>query len=108
MPAYTFGFAVGRFSEVSERASNVTLRYFANGFAADEMRAIFRESRQMLQFFEERAGVPYFAPAYAQVLVARTAGQEMAGLSIVSEEYGRAVASGRDLREFFARVARAD
>jgi aminopeptidase N len=35
--------------------------------------------------------VPYPLTTYSQALVARTAGQEMAGLSIVSEEYGRAV-----------------
>jgi aminopeptidase N len=91
VPAYTFGFSVGRFSEVTDREPGVTLRYFANGFAPDEIRAIFGESRQMLRFFEERSGVPYPLPTYAQALVARTAGQEMAGLSLVSEEYGRAV-----------------
>ena len=45
----------------------------------------------MIAFFEQRAGVPYPGDTYAQALVARTVGQEMAGLSIVSEEYGRAV-----------------
>lgn len=91
VPAYTFGFSVGRFAETTDRDSRVTLRYFANGFSADEMQKIFGESRRMLQFFEERSGVPYPAPTYTQALVARTAGQEMAGLSVVSEEYGRAV-----------------
>jgi aminopeptidase N len=91
VPAYTFGFSVGRFSEATDREAGVTLRYFANGFTPDEMRKIFAESRQMLRFFEERSGVPYPSPTYAQALVARTAGQEMAGLSVVSEEYGRAV-----------------
>jgi aminopeptidase N len=91
VPTYTFGFAVGRFSELSDREGEVTLRYFANGFSSDEMRKIFSESRQMLRFFEERSGVRYPWQTYAQALVARTAGQEMAGLSLLSEEYGRAV-----------------
>jgi len=91
VPAYTFGFSVGRFSEATDREGGVTLRYFANGFTPDEMRTIFGESRQMLRFFEERSGVPYGSQTYSQVLVARTVGQEMAGLSVVSEEYGRAV-----------------
>jgi aminopeptidase N len=95
MPAYTFGFAVGRFSEVSDRELGVTLQYFADGFSPDEIRAIFGESRQILRFFEERSGVPYPWRTYAQALVARTAGQEMAGLSLVSEEYGRAVLADR-------------
>jgi aminopeptidase N len=93
VPAYTFGFAVGRFSEATDSEGGVTLRYLANGFTPDEMRKIFGESRQMLRFFEDRSGVPYPSRTYAQALVARTAGQEMAGLSVVSEEYGRAVLS---------------
>jgi hypothetical protein len=72
VPAYTFGFSVGRFSEATDREAGVTLRYFANGFTPDEMQKIFGESRQMLRFFEERSGVPYPSHTYAQVLVART------------------------------------
>jgi len=91
VPAYTLGFAVGRFTDTSQSESGVTLRYFANGFSDEELGKIFGESRQMLRFFEERSGVSYPSRTYAQALVARTAGQEMAGLSVMSEEYGRAV-----------------
>ncbi len=91
VPTYTFGFAVGRFSEVTERASGVTLRYLANGFSATDLRRVFGESVRMITFFEERSGVPYPGTTYSQALVARTVGQEMAGLSVLSEEYGRAV-----------------
>ncbi len=90
-PTYTFGFAIGAFSEASDRSSRVALRYLGRDFNDAELRRIFSESAQMLSFFEQRSGVPYPGDAYAQALVARTAGQEMAGLSIVSEEYGRAV-----------------
>lgn len=45
----------------------------------------------MLAFFAERAGVSYPGATYTQALAARTIGQEIAGLSVVSEEYGRAV-----------------
>jgi aminopeptidase N len=91
VPTYTFGFAIGAFSDVSDRSSRVALRYLGRGFAEPELRRIFDESAQMIAFFEKRSGVPYPGDAYTQALVARTAGQEMAGLSIVSEEYGRAV-----------------
>ena len=91
VPTYTFGFAVGAFTDVIDRSSRVALRYLGRGFTDAEMRRIFEESPRMIDFFEQRSGVPYPGDAYTQALVARTAGQEMAGLSIVSEEYGRAV-----------------
>ena len=45
----------------------------------------------MAGFFEERAGVPYPGDSYAQALVATSGGQELAGLSHMSEAYGRSV-----------------
>jgi aminopeptidase N len=91
VPTYTFGFAAGAFSEVTDRAGGTALRFLGRGFTESELRRVFSETAQMMSFFEERSGLPYPGNTYAQALVARTAGQEMAGLSIVSEEYGRAV-----------------
>jgi aminopeptidase N len=91
MPAYTFGFAIGRFDEVDARASGVAMKYLARGLSRDDIHRVFDESTRMMAFFAERAGVPYPGDTYSQVLVDRTAGQEMAGLSVFSEEYGRAV-----------------
>jgi aminopeptidase N len=91
VPTYTFGFAVGRFATATERASGVTLRYFGGGLTSSDLRMVFRETPQMIAFFESRAGVPLPGGEYAQALVARTVGQEMAGLSVMSDEYGRAV-----------------
>jgi aminopeptidase N len=91
VPTYTFGFAIGAFSEGTQAASGVTLRYLGRGFSVTDLRTIFDESARMMAFFAERSGVPYPGTTYTQALVARTAGQEMAGLSIFSEEYGRAV-----------------
>ncbi len=91
VPTYTFGFAAGAFSEATDRAAGTALRYLGRGFTESEMRRVFSESAQMIEFFEQRSGVPYPGDTYAQALVARTVGQEMAGLSIVSEDYGRAV-----------------
>ena len=91
VPTYTFGFAVGGFSEITEIAAGVTMQYLGRGFSAEDLRRVFNESGRMITFFAERAGVAYPGTTYAQALVARTAGQEMAGLSIFSEDYGRAV-----------------
>jgi aminopeptidase N len=69
----------------------VALHYLSSGFSPSDMQRIFGESARMLEFFQERAGVPYMGDQYSQVIVPRTAGQEMAGFSVVSEEYARAV-----------------
>ena len=87
VPTYTFGFVVGALSEVTERAGNVTLQYVGRHATAGDLKRTFDESARMIAFFEQRAGVSYPGDTYAQALVARTVGQEMAGLSIFSEEY---------------------
>ncbi len=86
-PTYTFGFAAGRFTEVTAGR----LRLLGDGFSAAELRQVFADTDAMLRFFERRAGVPYPHDTYTQVLVARTVGQEMSGLSLLSEAYGRGV-----------------
>ena len=91
VPSYTFGFVAGDFMEATARHAGITLRYFGRGFTEPELRAIFRDTPAMAAFFQERAGVPYPGDAYAQALVATSAGQELAGLSHVSDAYGRAV-----------------
>jgi aminopeptidase N len=91
VPTYTFGFVIGKFDAVEGRASRVALRHLARGFSPDDLRRVFDETPRMIAFFEERAGVAYPGDTYSQALVERTAGQEMAALSIVSEAYGRAV-----------------
>jgi aminopeptidase N len=91
VPTYTFGLVVGRFITATERAAGARLRYFGSGLMASELRTVFRETPQMVAFYESRAGVPLPGPEYTQALVVRTVGQEMAGLSVLSDEYGRAI-----------------
>jgi aminopeptidase N len=91
VPAYTFGFVAGAFTSVTERVNGVTFRYLAAGMSEQQILRVFGESARMLAFFAERAGVAYSGAMYTQALVARAVGQEMAGLSVVSEDYGRAV-----------------
>jgi hypothetical protein len=62
-----------------------------SGFDDNELRQVFAETASMVRFFEDRSGVPFPEVGYSQALVTRTIGQEMAGLSILSDDYGRAV-----------------
>jgi aminopeptidase N len=89
VPSYAFGFAAGPFTEVTEQRGH--LRYLGAGFSESELRRIFRDSADMISFFEKRAGVRYADPTYTQVLVSQTAGQEMSSFAVMSEDYGRAV-----------------
>jgi aminopeptidase N len=90
MPSYTFGFAAGRFDEVTARDRRVAYRYLGSAFASTrELERVFADTPDMVRFFARRAGVPYPHDSYTQVLVARTAGQELAGFALLSDAYGQ-------------------
>jgi aminopeptidase N len=91
VPSYTFGFAAGKFKEATARRGRVELRYLAEGFSDAELGRVFRDSADMIGFFEDRAGTRYPDATYTQVLVVSTIGQEMSGLAVMSEDYGRAL-----------------
>jgi aminopeptidase N len=91
VPTYTFGFAAGEFREAADRRGRVLLRYLAPQFSEDELRRIFRDTADMIGFFESRAGVRYADRAYTQVLAERGYGQEMSGFAVMGEGYGRKV-----------------
>jgi aminopeptidase N len=91
MPSYLFGFVAGAFGEATERRGPVALRYLGAPFTGDELRRIFRDTPDMMAFFEDRSGVPYPGDSYTQALVATSGGQELAVLSHMSEAYGRTV-----------------
>ena len=87
MPSYLYGFAAGRYNEASAKAYGFTMRFLSTDRSPQQLREVFRDSADMLQFFSARAGVR-MQETYTQVLVTRTVGQEMAGLSLLSEAYG--------------------
>jgi len=90
MPSYTFGFAAGKFDEVTVRNNRVAYRYLGAAFASTrELERVFTDTPDMIHFFGGRAGVPYPHASYAQVLVANTPGQELAGFALLSDAYGR-------------------
>jgi aminopeptidase N len=91
VPTYTFGFAVGEFRELTERRGRLRLRYLAAQFSDDELRRIFRDTADMINFYEKRAGVRYSDKTYTQVLAAQGYGQEMSGFTVMGESYGREV-----------------
>ncbi len=98
VPTYTFGFVAGRFRTVSEKRRTTELRYLANQFSDEEVRRIFRDTDDMIAFYEERAGVKCPGERYTQVLAAGGVEQEMSGFTALRETYGREVlANERDI-----------
>jgi len=90
MPGYVYGFAVGPYQQARQRHGRGWLRYYAVERSPAELRRIFAATGDMLDFFADRAGLAYRGD-YSQALVADTIGQEMAGVSLMSEAYGREV-----------------
>jgi aminopeptidase N len=91
IPTYIFGFAVGPFHVVKEKRGNVELQYLATNYTAIEVRRIFRDTSDMLDFFEDRAGVKYADKTYTQVLAAGGVAQEMSSFTALEESYGKRV-----------------
>ena len=83
--SFLFGFVAGNFAEATSRRGNVSLRYLGSSFSSGELHRVFRDTPDMFAFFEERAGLPYPGDSYTQALVATSGGQELAGLSHMSE-----------------------
>jgi aminopeptidase N len=88
---FLYGFAAGRFREASVQEGPVELRFLSPGFTPEELRTIFARTGEVLRFFERRAGVPYPGPRYTQVLLPGGPAQEMNVLTLMDEDYGRAV-----------------
>ena len=89
IPTYIFGFAVGPFRVVKLRHRNVELQFFATNYSETEVRRIFRDTPNMLDFFEDRAGVKYADKTYTQVLAAGGVEQEMSSFTALKEAYGK-------------------
>jgi aminopeptidase N len=91
IPTYVFGFAAGPFHVVKEKRRNVELQYLATNYTAIEVRRIFRDTPDMLDFFEERAGVKYADRTYTTVLAAGGVEQEMSSFTALKESYGKEI-----------------
>lgn len=92
MPSYLYGFAAGPFRELVSTVDGVELRVLATpAFTDDEARRVFADTGEMLRFFAAAAGRPYPGARYTQVLLAGPAAQELAGMAVLGERYGRRV-----------------
>jgi aminopeptidase N len=98
IPTYVIGFAAGPFQIVKEKRKNVELQYLTTNYTPIEVRRIFRDTSDMLEFFEDRAGVKYADRTYTQVLAAGGVEQEMSSFTALKEAYGEQVlANERDI-----------
>ncbi|WP_421575151.1 M1 family metallopeptidase [Stenotrophomonas maltophilia] len=88
MPGYVYGFTAGRYHEATQQHGAIGLRFLSRERSPAQLQRVFTATGGMLDFFADRAGLPYRGD-YQQALVARTIGQEMAGLSLMSERYGQ-------------------
>lgn len=95
--SFLYGFAAGKYRRVTQSVDGIKLAYLSADQDAAALQRLFADTGDMLRFFGERTGVAYQGE-YAQVLVARTIGQEAAGFALLSEAYGQRVlqAKGRD------------
>ncbi len=91
IPTYIFGFTAGPFRVVTEKKKEVEFRYLATNYSDAEVRRIFRDTPDMLDFFEGRAGVRYADQTYTQVLAAGGVEQEMGSFTALKESYGKQV-----------------
>ncbi|MDW3649497.1 MAG: M1 family metallopeptidase [Bacteroidia bacterium] len=87
---YTYGFATGSFTEVNEQYRGIRLNYYSSEQSKKELKKVFKETPNILQFFEEKSGIPYIQNAYSQVLIGLNY-QEMSGLSVFSTSYPASV-----------------
>lgn len=85
--AFLMGFAVGDFQSIRLPGIGPRLIVLAReGPPKDRVRKMFRDTRRMLKFFEQKSGVRYDAPEYTQVLVDGDEAQESARHSIIGRD----------------------
>lgn len=81
--AYLYGFAVGRFTRVSERAGSKRLTYLSDTATASELKQRLAGTRDMVAFLSTKAGVPLPVADYSQLLVEGDEAQEAATYSVL-------------------------
>lgn len=96
MPGYVYGFAAGRYQQAVQQHGPIALRFLSVDRTPAQLQTLFARTGDMLDFFAARAGLPYRGESYQQALVKSTIGQEMAGLSLMSEAYGQGVLDDPD------------
>ena len=83
---YTYGFAIGSFTEAKERYRDISLNYYASKLDETALKKVFEDTPAILRFFEEKSGIPYIQNSYSQVLIGNSY-QEMSGLAVFNTSY---------------------
>jgi aminopeptidase N len=86
-PAYTYGLVIGDFNSFEESSGRIVFKYWSSMHNTVELKTIFNATPDMLRFFEEKSGVPYYQTVYSQVLIGNHY-QEMSGFSVLKDTYG--------------------
>lgn len=89
-PSYTYGLAIGRFNNLQKTHGGISLNYYSSSHTKEELEIIFQPTGEMIEFFEEKSGVPYVQSSYSQILIGRHY-QEMSGFSVLKKSYGQMV-----------------
>jgi aminopeptidase N len=90
IPTYLFGFAIGSFKEITEKHNGTTLRYLTSPqFSEIEVKRIFKDTKDMLDFYESKSGIKYPHKIYTQVLSQGNAQQEMSSFAMIGERFGQ-------------------
>jgi aminopeptidase N len=85
-PLYTLGFAAGQFSEVFDATRGQRLRFLGAEDDAAALALKFKESGQVLDFFEAKAGVPLPHTTYTQVLLPGGVAQEASSFALIGKK----------------------
>lgn len=84
-PAYLYGFAAGAFARVTERHKGAQLHYLSDIATGPELRPLFAETRAMVDFLSDKAGLALPAGQYTQLLVPGREAQEAATYSVIGK-----------------------
>jgi aminopeptidase N len=84
--SYLFGFAAGKLSEATLRSGTSQLRLLGLDVPAAGLEQRFAPTPSMVQFFEQKAGVPLPHGSYTQVLVPGSAAQEKSSFSLIGRD----------------------
>ena len=69
-------------------SGRVEVRCFSAKYGAEQMNQMFRGTPAALAFFSEKAGIPYPAKIYSQVMVTGKPEQELGEFTLLPESYG--------------------
>jgi aminopeptidase N len=83
---YLIGFAAGNFQRTRLPGGNPNLIVVSQGVPRARVQMMFRDTRRMLRFFEDKSGIRFDERAYTQVLVDGDEAQEAARHSIIGKE----------------------